>query len=363
MLSDAALVGIPESLRFFGFSRLWETFLSNAGIQLLYSGPTNKDVIEAGIECAVNEACLPVKMIHGQVKSLIGRVDAVFLPRMVNVSGLTVFCPKFLGMPDMVRSSIALDIPMVSPRVDLRAGPRRVFLSLLRSVKGLCHRGPLWLGAAAFDTFRQLARTRDYDSEKRPDPGVIRLGSETPRTDLSVPLIGVIGYPYLVEDAYASMGLVNKLRAMGVRVTRASDIPESGMSGAGDQFSKQVFWYYSDRMVKAGYRWCETRSVDGIVHLMAFGCGPDAIVDKMVELRAAEKGVPYLTVTVDECTGEAGVITRLEAFVDMLTRTSRDHIGLGGLDYHAESDFSPHGAGCAPHFAPVAGDGERDSFS
>jgi predicted nucleotide-binding protein (sugar kinase/HSP70/actin superfamily) len=43
------------------------------------------------------------------------------------------------------------------------------------------------------------------------------------------------------------------------------------------------------------------------------------MADKIIELEARQRGkVPFLSITIDEHTGEAGLITRLEAFVDML---------------------------------------------
>jgi predicted nucleotide-binding protein (sugar kinase/HSP70/actin superfamily) len=43
------------------------------------------------------------------------------------------------------------------------------------------------------------------------------------------------------------------------------------------------------------------------------------MVDKLMELEAKNNNrVPFLTISLDEHTGEAGVLTRIEAFVDML---------------------------------------------
>ena len=42
-----------------------------------------------------------------------------------------------------------------------------------------------------------------------------------------------------------------------------------------------------------------------------------------MEYHAKEKNVPIIHLTVDEHTGEAGFVTRLDAFVDMLIRKKR----------------------------------------
>ena len=57
--------------------------------------------------------------------------------------------------------------------------------------------------------------------------------------------------------------------------------------------------------------------IDGIVYLACFGCGPDSLIGEIIERRMNK---PFIMLTVDEHTGETGLLTRLEAFVDMIER-------------------------------------------
>ena len=75
---------------------------------------------------------------------------------------------------------------------------------------------------------------------------------------------------------------------------------------------------HSNRVCWAGLSLLQHKAVDGMIHLTAFACGPDAMVDKLLELEAKKAKVPFLTLTIDEHTGAGGVQTRLEAFLDML---------------------------------------------
>ena len=61
----------------------------------------------------------------------------------------------------------------------------------------------------------------------------------------------------------------------------------------------------------------ERSDVNGMIHVAAFGCGPDLRPENF-ERRARAAGMPFLNLTLDEHTGEAGIITRLEAFLDMV---------------------------------------------
>ena len=68
------------------------------------------------------------------------------------------------------------------------------------------------------------------------------------------------------------------------------------------------------------------KKIDGIIALSAFGCGPDSLMVDEIDYHAKIKGIPMIHLTIDEHTGEAGFITRIEAFVDMLTRKNRKQL-------------------------------------
>ena len=67
-------------------------------------------------------------------------------------------------------------------------------------------------------------------------------------------------------------------------------------------------------------------NIDGIITLNAFGCGPDSLMIERMMRKAKELAKPMLSLTIDEHTGEAGFITRIEAFCDMLYRNKRAKI-------------------------------------
>lgn len=62
------------------------------------------------------------------------------------------------------------------------------------------------------------------------------------------------------------------------------------------------------------------KGVDGLIHITAFGCGPDSVVGKEIEHDFADSGVPFMTLRIDEHTGESHLQTRIEAFTDMIKR-------------------------------------------
>ena len=59
-------------------------------------------------------------------------------------------------------------------------------------------------------------------------------------------------------------------------------------------------------------------TVDGIIYLSSFSCGVDAFVSDMLRLHLGD--IPFMVLKLDEHKGNAGLETRIEAFVDMLER-------------------------------------------
>ena len=73
----------------------------------------------------------------------------------------------------------------------------------------------------------------------------------------------------------------------------------------------------------AAYYLFQEKEINGIVQVTAFGCGPDSLVRELIDIKAKREGIPVLNINLDEHTGEAGILTRLEAFVDLIERRRR----------------------------------------
>src|SRR5690606_8189122 len=62
-----------------------------------------------GALACVQDSCIPVKLYHGQVLSLIDRCDKVFIPRFRSIKRREFICPKFIGLPEMLRGAGVID--------------------------------------------------------------------------------------------------------------------------------------------------------------------------------------------------------------------------------------------------------------
>ena len=311
------VIGIPRALHYYTFIPLWERFFYELGMKVVESGPTNKHIVDLGVKTTVTDACAPIKILQGHAEALARKADVVFIPRMVSFEGGYVFCPKFLGLPDMVKATVDSLPPVIDTRFDLRKGFAALVRALVRLGTELGSGKARAFAAAvrAIRYFKQSGWTAYLRREHDVGIGTEQDGEKLPVT------IAVIGYPYIVHDPFLSCGMIDFLEKARVRVVTMEDVSTREIEAQQDALSKQVFWHYSNRALKAAYHLMKSTEIDGLVHATAFGCGPDAIVDKFLEIDCKDEyGVPFLSLTVDEHSGQAGIVTRLEAFLDMILR-------------------------------------------
>ena len=71
----------------------------------------------------------------------------------------------------------------------------------------------------------------------------------------------------------------------------------------------------------------DEKGKDGIIHISPFTCMPEIMSQNIFPTMREEHEIPILTLIMDEQTGKAGYITRLEAFVDLMRRKKRAKLG------------------------------------
>ncbi len=290
-------------------------------MEVVLSPPTNKEIIDNGVRETVNDACIPIKVFHGHVQTLKNKVDFIFLPRMVSIDGKATMCPKFLGLPDMVKNSIENLPTLIVDNFNMKHyfALERFFLRVGRRFTN-----NIWLIWRAY--YKGLNHWRQYrkqlldgfypqTSKDKGSAGIKMVENLHEGGRLK---LGVLAYPYVIYDTYLSVNLLSKLKEIGVDLYLVDGIHPSMEKKARKMLPMDLFWYYSNKVVWSALYYLNQDKMDGIIHVTAFGCGPDAMVDKLVELEAKKAGVPFMAVTIDEHTGETGMQTRLEAFIDML---------------------------------------------
>lgn len=315
-------VGIPRALLYYYYFPLWKEFLTRLGAEVMLSDRTTKSILTSGVEHCVDEACLPIKLAFGHVKNLVDKgVDVIFLPRMVSVAQREYICPKFLGFPDMVKQNIPGLPRVIDTSINVRKKQQDIH-RFSREVGLLFNKGVVksWL-AYQYSLPTQVRYVSLLEQGYLPEEAMAILAGKKPKENLSEPdlKIAVIGHPYNIYDPFISMNLINRLRKSGVQVITADNLSEQMVNQGVKRLPKKLFWTLSRRMTGGALDLHDRGAVDGIIHVAAFACGPDSMTGDLIERFIRRDGkVPFMNINLDEHTGEAGVVTRLEAFLDMV---------------------------------------------
>ncbi len=315
-------IGYPQALLYYKYFPLWETFFNKLGAEIILSGQTSKKILNMGAVEAENELCLPVKVFYGHLLSLVDKVDSVFIPRIVSVEKNAFTCPKFMGLPDMARA-VGHQVPrIIDPVIDLRQGWKQYLDTIVGLGKELSPSRVKILSA-----YRAGVKSlHEYKEKTVAGVTPIDIIDNREVDDSGADIkIGLAGHPYNIYDKYTSMNLIKRMREMGVAVTTGEMIEDRVIEREAATLPKDLFWTYEREVVGTISHWSRRSSVDGIIYILAFPCGPDSLVQALLEheMRKEKSTVPMMSLVIDEHSAEAGFLTRIEAFVDMVRRKKR----------------------------------------
>ncbi len=315
-------IGIPGGLLYYRYGRLWRSFLEELGAQVVESGETTRSILSSGVSKAENESCLPVKVFYGHVLALKDKVDALFVPRVVSVKRKTHTCPKMLGLPDLARAACEDQVPIIAPTIDFQTGLWSNYQAVY-STGRIFTDSPTLMLRAGLKAWREYRRYQRSLKEGLFPRGRLELDPRRRLCSGNELRVAVIGHHYNVYDTFTTMSLLDRLRSMGVDVVTADMIPERLAREELSRLPKPLYWSYEEEIVGAILACSRHRLVDGIIFIISFPCGPDSIVRVICEQENRRLGgPPMMTMVIDEHTGESGFLTRIEAFLDMLRRSS-----------------------------------------
>ena len=143
--------------------------------------------------------------------------------------------------------------------------------------------------------------------------------------------VGIVGEFYTAMDAFSNLELEQKLADMGVEVHRWMNVTNQFLHYGSNRFGdgqknlrvkiKDLCQYDMGPTSTANIwyaRECAERGYDGIVHIKSAGCTPEIDVMPVLQNISADYKIPVLYVSYDDQTSDVGLMSRLEAFYDMI---------------------------------------------
>ncbi|MEJ2420840.1 MAG: acyl-CoA dehydratase activase, partial [Acidobacteriota bacterium] len=305
--SDGLRVGITASLLDHVLFPLFSTFFRELGFRVvLPDGPDTQ-----GMERMGSAFCHPVEVAHGLLAALLKKKpDVIFLPHVMGMAvekgiGNEVTCPLVQGEPYYLKSAFGelKNRRILSPMLNLSTGfeaAESSFVRLARSLGVSAKAGRLAFAAA-------LETQRSVQSEMK-DRGGKAL--EALAMDPQQFAVVLFGRPYNAFSKWANMGIPHKFASRGLPAIPFDFLPLEDEAPFG-----HMFWALGQINLKAT-RLVERHPQLFPVFITNFSCGPDSFI--LTYFRNLMGRKPSLTLELDSHTADAGVDTRIEAFLDVV---------------------------------------------
>ncbi|WP_286677629.1 hypothetical protein [Candidatus Aquicultor secundus] len=150
--------------------------------------------------------------------------------------------------------------------------------------------------------------------------------------DRDVLKVGIIGEFYILLEPFVNFDIEEYLGNMGVSLERSvfltdwiSPSTKNQIMGISDDEIAAAAKPYLNHFVggeglpSVGHTCVYAKEgLDGVIHLFPFTCMPDTIAKSILPMVSRDLDIPVISFVIDEQTGRAGILTRLEAFIDLL---------------------------------------------
>ena len=310
---------------FYRYFPFWHTFFETLGWKVMVSdGVRQKEKI-----IYFEDSCLPMKLLVTHAIQLKDKVDHLFIPRLVSIHRTHIMCPKFRGAPDIVRLATEGSVSVIDETIDLRNGGISLFQSFLKIGERLNASKPESKKAfqEAEKSFSKFQKEWMDRINRLPTRQLFEIDIPIPPAGRKAPFrVAFVGHPYNLFDTDINKDLLALTKRLGMEIMTSDFLSEEEIDREVSDFSKEIYWSSGREIVGSLFHFL-SGGVDGVVFLTSFKCGIDALLQEFIKRRLKVRGgssTPLLLLSFDEHTGREGLITRLEAFRDVMEMKKSD---------------------------------------
>lgn len=330
--NEEKVIGIPRAMSFYNNYPFYYGFFNDLGIKIVLSDVTTKQTMSDGAALVVTETCLPIKVYVGHVLNLIHKgVKNILIPSIQSTDVKIYNCSKIRGLPDLIRNVVKEDFNLVEATLDKSEKHQGLYDFLEDCVRpfGITDKKLIKKASKAgwrcYNNFHVMAKSGMPYSKALSYAlqGKVVISSSQKEYPISIALVG---HGYNIFDDRVCMKISDKLEKMDVKVCTSLQLSSEQLNEGIASLGNDKYWANEDEVTGTAGHYLKDNKIDGIITITAFGCGPDSLMIERITRHAKQFGKPLLNLTIDEQTGEAGFVTRIEAFVDMLFRKKRASI-------------------------------------
>jgi len=347
----------------------FRSLFDRLGVDYVLPPATTQRTLSLGVQHSPEGLCIPFKLTLGNlIEAVEMGADTLVMPAGFGICRLSYYAKA----QEQILHDLGYDVEMVKVGVS-----ERKFLGFLEVVKRLSNNAswPRIILAFRFalakmgvvdgierrvhkirprelvkGTANRLYKQAVVDIDRADDDKTLRRVQrdcisqleQIALDDQAQPLVvGITGEFYVLLEPFSSLDVESELGRLGVEVRRKLFISDwtkfsfflnllgidekRKVHRAAQPYLKRDVG--GDGWESVGEKVLHARDYDGLIHLAPFTCMPE-IMARNIMLKTKEE-IPVLTILCDEQIAKPGMLTRLEAFVDLLQRRRRKQVGCG----------------------------------
>ena len=301
-------VGINRSLTVSTLLPLYSKFFAELGYEVVLPD----EVKDEGVQKQSAAFCHPVELSHGYIYDLLNNyeTDYIFLPHVrglyvENGADESMLCPMAQGEPFYLSAAWPelKEDNVFSPTLDFKYGYASTANEFIEIAKKLGFSRKE--GERAYN--KAVQNQRDFKDElKNMGKEVLDFLEENPEQKAVV----LFGRPYNAFVSEANMGIPHKFASRGELILPYDMLPIENR-----EVSEKMYWSMGQMIMKGSNLVSEHPDLFG-AYITNFSCGPDSFLINYFRDENGSK--PSLTLELDSHTADAGLNTRIEAFLDVV---------------------------------------------
>lgn len=345
----------------------WSAALKKIGAEPFIPPYTSKHTLSLGTKHSPEAICLPYKLILGNfIEAIEGGTDYVSMITSPGCCRLGEYgnCihsalvdlgydAKYIemrlydglkGMYNYLKTVSGKNDPILFARAINLAIRKMFLLDDLEDALSYYRAREINYGEAEKNYNKALEYVKNADNIRQLKSAKKLAFSELKKTDIDkdkeILRVDVTGEIYLVCDPFSNQNILRELGKMGVQTRRSltisSFIKDAIIPKAfrkGETHLQRAFRLAKPYLMRdiggdslecvSDVVYADERDIDGIIHISPFTCMPEIMSQNIFPAIRENCDIPILPLIMDEQTGKAGYLTRLEAFVDLMRRRKR----------------------------------------
>ena len=342
----------------------WEKALNAIGVEAYIPPYTSKKTLSLGTKNSPEAICLPYKLILGNfIEAIEGGVDFVSMIASPGICRLGEYGRNI----EQVLKELGYETNYIE--LSLYDGFKGMidYLSRISGSKNyLKLYGAMYLAIRTvfavdelqnFLSYHRAREIKKGDSEKAFNKAIRLIRNAKDAKELKKALkeglreisnveidknrdvlhVDLTGEIYIVNDEFSNQNMERELGAMGVQVRRSLTVSSflkdaiiPKMFKKGETHLERAYRLAKPYLMRdiggdaleciSDVMYAKERNIDGLIHVSPFTCMPEIMSQNIFPKMREDVNLPILSLIMDEQTGRAGYITRLEAFVDLMRR-------------------------------------------